>query len=149
VEIWGNCIEPGTRNRFPALDKRGFEASCLNMPVFVARGSKPDPTLCVTAAIHGDETNSVEVARRVFAGIDAATLGGMMYRLPMVNADGFRSRNRPSTKGRGGCAYLVGRVDSFFRNCTWERGWKWEHAWVTWSTLSPMKSTLSLRGARA
>ena len=100
IEIWGTTIEPGTRNRFPALDKRGFEASFLNMPVFVARGARPGPTLCVTAAIHGDETNSVEVARRAFAGIDPATLKGMMYMLPMVNADGFRSRNREVTDGR-------------------------------------------------
>ncbi len=100
VEIWGNTVEPGNRSRFPALGTHGFEASFLNMPVFVARGAKPGPTLCVTAAIHGDETNSVEIARRVFAGIDAATLGGMLYMLPMVNADGFRSRNRVVTDGR-------------------------------------------------
>jgi len=100
VEIWSNSIEPGTSSKFAALDRRGFEASFLNMPVFVARGAKPGPTLCVTAAIHGDETNSVEIARRVFAGIDAAKLNGMMYMLPMVNADGFRSRNRQVTDGR-------------------------------------------------
>lgn len=100
VEIRGNTIEPGSRNRFPALQGRGFEASFLNMPVFVARGTKPGPTLCVTAAIHGDEVNSVEIARRVFAGIDAAKLTGMLYMLPMVNADGFRSRNRVVTDGR-------------------------------------------------
>jgi predicted deacylase len=100
VEIWGNTIEPGSKNKFPALSRRGFEASFLNMPVFVARGSKPGPTLCVTAAIHGDETNSVEIARRVFSGIDATVLSGMMYMLPTVNADGFRSRNRQVTDGR-------------------------------------------------
>lgn len=100
VEVWGNSVEPGTRRRFPAVDPRGFEASFLNMPVFIARGAKPGPTLCVTAAIHGDETNSVEIARRVFAGVDPATLAGMLYTLPMVNADGFRSRNRQVTDGR-------------------------------------------------
>jgi predicted deacylase len=93
-------IQPGTKGKYPAMSERGFEATYLNMPVFVARGAKPGPTLCVTAGIHGDETNSVEVARRLFAGIDAAKLNGMMYMLPMVNADGFRNRKRELTDGR-------------------------------------------------
>ncbi len=100
IDIRGNIVQPGTKGKFPAMSERGFEASYLNMPVFVARGAKPGTTLCVTAGIHGDETNSVEVARRVFAGIDAAKLSGMMYMLPMVNADGFRNRKREVTDGR-------------------------------------------------
>jgi len=100
VNVHGNPVEPGTKSKFAAISERGFEASYLNMPVYVARGAMPGPTLCVTAAIHGDETNSVEVARRVFAGIDVANLKGMLYMLPMVNADGFRNRKRELTDGR-------------------------------------------------
>ncbi len=100
IEIAGNTVGPGKKARFPAISERGFEASYLNMPVYVARGAKAGPTLCVTAAIHGDETNSVEVARRVFAEIDVTRLNGMLYMLPMVNADGFRNRKREMTDGR-------------------------------------------------
>ncbi len=100
IAIAGNTIEPGTKGKFPALNERGFEASYLNTPVYVARGAKPGPTLCVTAGIHGDEVNSVEVARRVFAGIDTTKLNGMMYMLPMVNAEGFRTRQREVADGR-------------------------------------------------
>jgi hypothetical protein len=100
IEIAGNTVGPGKKARFPAISERGFEASYLNMPVYVARGAKAGPTLCVTAAIHGDETNSVEVARRVFAEIDVARLNGMLYMLPMVNADGFRNRKREMADGR-------------------------------------------------
>jgi hypothetical protein len=100
IDIAGNTVEPGTKARFPAISERGFEASYLNTPVYVARGAKPGPTLCVTAGIHGDETNSVEIARRVFAGVDTANMNGMLYMLPMVNADGFRNRKREVTDGR-------------------------------------------------
>jgi hypothetical protein len=100
AEIAGNTVEPGTKARFQAISERGFEASYLNTPVYVARGAKPGPTLCVTAGIHGDETNSVEVARRVFAETDVTKLNGMLYMLPMVNADGFRNRKREVTDGR-------------------------------------------------
>ena len=100
IEIAGNTVQPGTKGKFPVINERGFEASYLNMPVFVARGAKPGPTLCVTAGIHGDETNSVEVARRVFAETDVTKLNGMLYMYPMVNADGFRNRKREMTDGR-------------------------------------------------
>lgn len=100
IEVAGNTVVPGQKGRFPVIAKRGFEASYLNMPVFVARGAKAGPTLCVTAAIHGDEINSVEVARRVFAEIDATKLNGMLYMYPFVNADGFRSQQRTMTDGR-------------------------------------------------
>lgn len=100
IELWGHTVEPGKKGKFPVLNEHGFEASFLNMPVFVARGARPGPTLCVTAGVHGDETNSVEVARRVFAAIDAGKLSGMMYMLPMVNADGFRNRKREMNDGR-------------------------------------------------
>lgn len=100
MEVAGNSVQPGTKGRFPAISQRGFEASYLNMPVYVARGAKAGPTLCLTAAIHGDETNSVEVARRVFAETDATELNGTLYVLPFVNADGFRNRKREMTDGR-------------------------------------------------
>lgn len=100
MEVAGNSVAPGTKGRFPVISQRGFEASYLNMPVYVARGVKPGPTLCVTSAVHGDETNSVEVARRVFAETDAARLNGTLYMYPFVNADGFRNRKREMTDGR-------------------------------------------------
>ena len=70
-KILGQTIEPGEKSKFNLMPKRSFEGAYLDMPVFVARGTAPGPALCVTAAIHGDEINSVEVARRVFEKISA------------------------------------------------------------------------------
>ncbi len=94
LEVVGRSIEPGSSARFPFIPDTTYQASLLNIPVFVARGARPGPTLCVTAGIHGDEINGVEVARRVFVGTDPKALAGTLVTLPMLNADGFRSGSR-------------------------------------------------------
>ncbi len=94
VEVIGRTIAPGEALRFPFIPDRSFEASFLNMPVFVARGSKAGPTLCLTAGVHGDELNGVEIARRAFTATDPKTLRGTLIALPAINAEGVRTGNR-------------------------------------------------------
>jgi predicted deacylase len=94
LELLGRLVPPGEESRFPFLPDRTFESSYLNMPVFVARGAKPGPTLCLTAGVHGDELNGVEVARRAFAEADATTMRGTLIALPAINAEGVRTGNR-------------------------------------------------------
>lgn len=93
-QLLGRETAPGTKNKYPFIDNRSFEASYMNMPVFVARGIAPGPTLCLSAGIHGDELNGVEVARRAFAGIDPNKLRGTVIALPTINAEGIRTGNR-------------------------------------------------------
>jgi len=88
-EIW-----PGHTLRFPYGGESSFESAYLDAPVFVARGSRHGPTLCVTAGIHGDEINGTEIARRAFSWIDPEKLAGTVIVFPMVNAAGVRNGNR-------------------------------------------------------
>lgn len=94
LELLGREVSPGSSQRFPFVPDRTFEASYLNMPVFVARGSTAGPTLCMTAGVHGDELNGVEIARRAFSEIDAGSLRGTVIALPAINAEGVRTGNR-------------------------------------------------------
>jgi len=94
LRLLGREIDPGTGSKFSFISERSFEASYLNMPVFVARGLRQGPTLCLTAGIHGDELNGVEIARRAFAKIDPLTLRGTLIALPAINAEGVRTGNR-------------------------------------------------------
>lgn len=94
IEIARERVAPGEKRKFTFLGERSFEGSFIDFVVFVARGTKPGPTLCVTSAIHGDEVNSVEIARRSFAGVDATRLVGTLVVLPAVNSMGFRTMNR-------------------------------------------------------
>jgi uncharacterized protein len=48
----------------------------------------------VTSAIHGDEVNSIEIARRTFANVDPSQLTGTLIVLPAINSTGFRTLNR-------------------------------------------------------
>ena len=93
-ELLDRQILPGERAKFSFITEDSFAASFLNMPVFVTRGARSGPTLCVTAGIHGDEINGIEIARRVFAEIDAKKLSGTLIVLPSINAEGFRTGSR-------------------------------------------------------
>jgi uncharacterized protein len=94
IELLGRVVEPGTKLKFPFVPDRSFESSYLNTPVFVARGAEPGPTLCITAGVHGDELNGVEVARRAFSRADPASLRGTLIALPAINSEGVRTGNR-------------------------------------------------------
>ena len=46
------------------------------MPVIVIRGARPGHRLLLTAGIHGDELNGIDVLHRMAASVDPATLSG-------------------------------------------------------------------------
>ncbi|MEJ8569319.1 succinylglutamate desuccinylase/aspartoacylase family protein [Elongatibacter sediminis] len=94
IEVAGREIWPGQSQRFPYGGETSFESAYLDAPVFVARGVRYGPTLCVTAGIHGDEINGTEIARRTFSWVDPEALTGTMVVFPMVNAAGVRTGNR-------------------------------------------------------
>ena len=94
LDLLGQTVAPGTKSKFPFIPDQTFEASYLNMPVFVARGSTQGPTLCLAAGVHGDELNGVEVARRAFAQANPDKMRGTLIALPTINAEGVRTGNR-------------------------------------------------------
>ncbi|GGB17220.1 succinylglutamate desuccinylase/aspartoacylase family protein [Agarivorans gilvus] len=69
----------------------GFE---LATPVVVVHGKEPGPRVCLTAAIHGDEVNGVEIARRVVQNLKAEDLKGTIISIPVVNIDGLWRKDR-------------------------------------------------------
>jgi hypothetical protein len=50
--------------------------------------------LCLTAAIHGDELNGVDIIRRVIRHRALRKLGGTVLAVPIVNVFGFINRSR-------------------------------------------------------
>lgn len=96
IGIAGQTVAPGQQLRtfVNVSGARGGENRLLDTPVVVIRGAKPGPTLCVTAGIHGDELNGVEIARRVYAGVTGAELAGMLVVMPALNIQGLRNGSR-------------------------------------------------------
>ncbi len=66
----------------------------LEMPVQVIRGKKPGPILFLSAAIHGDEINGVEIIRRVLNQKSLNRLRGTLIAIPVVNIFGFINQSR-------------------------------------------------------
>jgi len=66
----------------------------VSTPVLVVNGKRPGPTLCLTAAVHGDELNGIEMVRRVMHDIDPRKLSGRVIGVPIVNVQGFRRGSR-------------------------------------------------------
>jgi len=65
-----------------------------SLPVTVVRGVVPGPTLCLTAAVHGDEINGIEIVGRVASLTQPSTLRGTLVAVPIVNLPGFRRGSR-------------------------------------------------------
>jgi uncharacterized protein len=66
----------------------------ISLPVQVFHGRKEGRTVWLSAAVHGDEINGVEIIRRVTSGLDARTISGTVIAVPIVNVHGFLNGDR-------------------------------------------------------
>lgn len=94
LDILGQRIAPGSAERLSWSATELFEGVPVSTPVLVVNGSRPGPTLCLTAAIHGDELNGIEIVRRVMHDIEPEKLSGAVIGVPIVNVQSFRRGSR-------------------------------------------------------
>lgn len=94
IEINGNQILPGTRATIDLPLTKLYTHTMLTMPLHVVHGKKPGPHLFVSAAIHGDELNGVEIIRRLLKQPQLKRLHGTLFAIPIVNVHGFLERSR-------------------------------------------------------
>lgn len=92
--ILEGSIPPGETLQVPWYASDSFTGLAEPTPVLVAHGTKPGPVLCVTAAVHGDELNGIEMVRRLLYEVDASELRGTLIGVPIVNLFGFRQGSR-------------------------------------------------------
>ena len=89
-----SVVAAGTAERLSWSATELFEGVSVSTPVLVINGSEPGPTLCLTAAVHGDELNVIEMVRRVMHDIEPDKLSGALIAVPIVNVQGFRRGSR-------------------------------------------------------
>ena len=94
IEIAGVNIKPGSRHSIDIPLPSFYTHSSVNMPVHVVHGRKPGPVLLVSAALHGDEINGVEIIRRLLSHKFIDRLKGTLIAIPVVNVYGFVSKSR-------------------------------------------------------
>ena len=87
-------IAPGTYRRLSWSATELFEGVPVDSPVLVVNGRLAGPTLCLTAAVHGDELNGIEMVRRVMHDLDPQKVAGAVVGVPIVNLQGFRRGSR-------------------------------------------------------
>jgi uncharacterized protein len=66
----------------------------VSLTVHVLHGQDPGPVLFISAAVHGDELNGVEIIRRLLRVPELNALKGTLLCIPVVNAYGFIARSR-------------------------------------------------------
>lgn len=94
IEIGGVTVYPGQEARIeiPVADLPS--GAPLGIPVRVRTGRKEGPILLVSAAVHGDEVNGVEILRRVIRHASLRRLRGALLAVPVVNVFGFTGQSR-------------------------------------------------------
>lgn len=109
--ILDHAVLPGSKSAFLLTEDQNFDSSFVNSSVWVVHGVSSGPALCLTAGIHGDEINGVEIARRVYSTLDPAQMSGSVIILPMINLSGIRSGERYMADRRDLNRLFPGRRD--------------------------------------
>lgn len=92
--LLGGEVAPASRAQLRWTTTQSFVGADLSVPVWVSNGAKRGPVLCLTAAIHGDELNGIEVVRRIVHSIAPERLSGVLIGVPIVNMAGFSRGSR-------------------------------------------------------
>ena len=94
IEIAKEIIPPGRSKRIDIPVSRLPTQTLLSLPVKVINGVEPGAKLWLSAAIHGDELNGVEIIRQVLEKIRPEKLHGTLIAVPIVNVFGFIEQSR-------------------------------------------------------
>jgi predicted deacylase len=94
LTIGGEEILPGERRQLALTVAKLYDFTDMKIPVEVVRGTEAGPTLFVSAAIHGDEINGVDIVRRLLKHRALKTIAGTLIAIPIVNVFGFNDKSR-------------------------------------------------------
>ncbi len=94
IEIGGVRVKPGERANVDLPIADLYTATSLHMPLHVVCGRQAGPTAFISAAVHGDEINGVEIVRRLLELKALDRLKGNLLLVPVVNVHGFLDRSR-------------------------------------------------------
>lgn len=92
--IGGHTILKGETKRLELPMVRLYTDTTMSIPVYVKRGKQPGPTLFLSAAIHGDELNGIEIINRIINSKSIKNLKGTLIAVPMVNVYGVLNQSR-------------------------------------------------------
>lgn len=92
--IAGIDIAPGKRATIALPVTKLYTHAPIEIPIHVIRGKQDGPRLFISAAIHGDEINGVEIIRRLLKQAALKRLRGTLVTVPVVNVHGLINHSR-------------------------------------------------------
>ncbi len=93
-QIAGDIIERGEMRRLEIPVARLPTHTMLHLPVTIAHGDPKGPRLWLSAALHGDEINGMEIVRRILNRVAPKEIRGTLVAAPIVNVFGFINQSR-------------------------------------------------------
>lgn len=105
ITIGEATIAAGTSESVDLVAGQLYTHEPIYMPVHVINGRTDGPVLFVSAAIHGDELNGIEIVRRVLTSKSMKRLRGTLIAVPIVNVLGVvhQSRYLPDRRDLNRC----------------------------------------------
>lgn len=94
ITIAGHEIAAGTSIDIDMPIIRLYTDTDIHMPIHVKRAKKDGPMLFVSAAVHGDEINGIEIIRRLLRLKTLKLIAGTLILAPMVNVYGVLNQSR-------------------------------------------------------
>ncbi len=94
IIIAGHEIRPGKSVDIDMPIVRLYTDTDISMPLHVKRARKDGPTLFISAAVHGDEINGIEIIRRLLRLKSLKLSAGTLVLAPMVNVYGVLNQSR-------------------------------------------------------
>jgi len=92
--IAGTTVARGERKTIPIPLPSLYSEKRIDMPVTVLRGKQKGATLFISATIHGDELNGIEIIRRLLQLPQLSKLRGTLIAVPVVNPYGLIQHSR-------------------------------------------------------
>ncbi len=100
LDILGEKVALGKSAKVSFNVAKLHTQNTIDVPVIIERSKKPGPTVLITAGIHGDEVNGVEIVRQIIAkGINKPKRGTIIC-IPVINVFGFINMDREFPDGR-------------------------------------------------
>jgi uncharacterized protein len=100
VIIAGQEIRPGEFKEIDINIARLPSHTVIDTPIYVSRGYEDGPVLALTAGMHGDEINGMEIVRRLLDSGLNQPKRGVTVCMPIVNVYGFLNYSREVPDGK-------------------------------------------------
>jgi hypothetical protein len=93
-KIAGNQISAGEKREIRLRVGELYMANPVYIPITVIHGLRRGPVLFITATLHGDELNGIEIIRRIKILVDPMNLSGTLILVSVANPLGFIMQKR-------------------------------------------------------